>query len=330
MVTQQAAADAMANPPVVEVVDLNIAFRVDGHQRRIVRDVNFAIHSGETLGIVGESGCGKTMTSLALLGLVPLGGAVTGEIRLQGRNLVDQTDRDWRSVRGGEVAMIFQEPMSAMNPVMQVGRQIAEVMVLHEGISSKEAQERAVDLLEAVGIPASRQRARDYPHQMSGGMRQRAMIAMALAGSPKVLIADEPTTALDVTIQAQILDLILDLQERTGMAVQFISHNLAVVSEVAHRILVMYAGRGVETAPAERIFAAPLHPYTRGLLATLPDFDHKVDRLFEIPGSIRVNPPKGCGFAARCPLASDECREQEPRLVEVEPGHHVACFKVAA
>ncbi|MET0270411.1 MAG: ABC transporter ATP-binding protein [Sphingomonas sp.] len=317
--------------PLLEVRDLSVAFPAGrGQERRIVRDLSYTLLPGETLGVVGESGCGKTVTSLALLGLVAPPGRVSGAIEMDGRNLLDQHARAWRSMRGRDIAMIFQEPMSAMNPVMTVGRQIGEVIVEHERVSSREAAERAVHLLDAVGIPAPAQRARDYPHQLSGGMRQRAMIAMALACHPRLLIADEPTTALDVTIQAQILDLILRLQEENGMAVQFISHNLAVVSEVAHRILVMYAGRGVELGAADAIFARPLHPYTRGLISTLPSPDEKVARLREIPGSIRLLPDHGCRFAARCPLASEICREAEPEFREIEPGHFAACVKADA
>nr|WP_081858378.1 ABC transporter ATP-binding protein [Pseudorhizobium pelagicum] len=313
---------------LLEVRDLGVSFATKEGRAQVVTGLNYSIGEGETLGIVGESGCGKTMTSLSLMGLVPPGGRVTGEIRFGGRNLVDQSARDWRSLRGRDIAMIFQEPMTAMNPVMTVGRQIAEVLTVHEGLSTASAFDRAVELLEAVGIPSPNQRARDYPHQLSGGMRQRAMIAMALACKPKLLVADEPTTALDVTIQAQILDLILELQEDTGMSVQFITHNLAVVSELAHRILVMYAGRGVENAPAEKIFDNPLHPYTRGLIATLPDPDRKVDQLFVIPGSLRIQPQRGCRFASRCSLASEICAATEPPMLEVETDHFVACHKV--
>jgi oligopeptide/dipeptide ABC transporter ATP-binding protein len=317
--------------PLVQVRDLSVAFPVGrAGERQIVRDLSYDLFAGETLGVVGESGCGKTMTSLALLGLVAKPGRVTGAIEMDGRDLLQQGTREWQGLRGREVAMIFQEPMSAMNPVMRVGRQIAEVLTEHEDISARAAADRAVELLDAVGIPAPAQRARDYPHQLSGGQRQRAMIAMALACHPEVLIADEPTTALDVTIQAQILDLILQLQEENGMAVQFISHNLAVVSEVAHRILVMYAGRGVELGSADAIFAKPLHPYTRGLISTLPSPHEKSERLREIPGSIRMVPSHGCRFAARCPLASDVCREAEPAFRELEPGHFVACVKAEA
>ncbi|MGO4855620.1 ABC transporter ATP-binding protein [Phaeovulum sp. W22_SRMD_FR3] len=315
--------------PLLQVRDLGVAFPArGGAETSVVTGLSYEIAAGETLGIVGESGCGKTMTSLSLMGLVPGSGRVTGEVLFNGRNLLAQSDREWRALRGADVAMIFQEPMTAMNPVMKVGVQIAEVLQVHEKLSARAGFERAVELLEAVGIPAPRHRAGDYPHQLSGGMRQRAMIAMALACRPKLLVADEPTTALDVTIQAQILDLILELQEDTGMAVQFITHNLAVVSELAHRILVMYAGRGVEYAPAEQIFANPLHPYTRGLIETLPDPYRKVERLHVIPGSLRVQPRQGCRFASRCRLATEECRITEPMMREVEPDHFVACLKV--
>jgi len=328
--SEKVASEAMKIKPLLSVRDLFVSFPSKGGAKsNVVGGLSYEIAEGETLGIVGESGCGKTMTSLALMGLIPGNGEVGGSIHFDGRNLVDQTQRQWRQLRGREIAMIFQEPMTAMNPVMTVGAQIAEVLNVHEGLGKRPAFERAVELLESVGIPSARRRADDYPHQLSGGMRQRAMIAMALACRPKLLVADEPTTALDVTIQAQILDLILELQENSGMAVQFISHNLAVVSELAHRIMVMYAGRGVETAPSERIFANPLHPYTRGLIETLPSPDRKVERLPVIRGSIRVLPKQGCRFASRCPLASEECLTAEPELREVEPGHHVACIKVA-
>lgn len=317
---------APVRAPLLEVRDLEVAFG----DRKIVQGLNYRIDQGETLGVVGESGCGKTMTSLALLGLIPGRGRPSGEINFAGNNLLAQSAGQWRDMRGRDVAMIFQEPMTAMNPVMKIGRQIAEVLVAHERMSARTAMGQAIDLLDAVGIPSAAQRAEDYPHQLSGGQRQRAMIAMALACKPKLLVADEPTTALDVTIQAQILDLILELQEDTGMAVQFISHNLAVVSEVSHRILVMYAGRGVECAPSEKIFSDPLHPYTRGLIATQPTPEIKVDRLYEIPGSLRLQPLQGCRFASRCALASDICREAEPEFREVEPDHFVACVKAFA
>ncbi|MTD22103.1 ATP-binding cassette domain-containing protein [Pseudomonas sp. CCM 7891] len=321
---------AATKKTLLMVKDLYVSFPTKGAEKAtVVNGLSYEISEGETLGVVGESGCGKTMTSLSLMGLVPGRGEVTGEINFNGRNLLEQTEKQWREVRGRDLAMIFQEPMSAMNPVMTVGQQIAEVLQVHEGLSKRSGVDRAVELLTAVGIPSPLRRARDYPHQLSGGMRQRAMIAMALACRPKLLVADEPTTALDVTIQAQILDLILELQEDTGMAVQFITHNLAVVSELAHRILVMYAGRGVEYATSEQIFDNPLHPYTRGLIETLPDPDKKVERLHVIQGSLRVQSRQGCRFAPRCTLATDECRVIEPPMLEVEPNHYVACLKVA-
>ena len=292
---------------------------------------SYTLSAGRTLGVVGESGCGKSMTALALMGLVPSPGRVQGSIRFQGRELVGQSEADWRKLRGEGVAMVFQEPMTALNPVMQVGHQIAEVMVLHRNEGWRQAESEAVGLLEAVGINSPKERAVSYPHQLSGGMRQRAMIAMALACEPALLVADEPTTALDVTIQAQILDLMLDLQDRIGMAIQFISHNLAVVSEVAHEIIVMYAGRVVERAASEQLFAHPLHPYTLGLIATLPNPDHRVARLPVIPGGVPdLVSPGGCRFADRCVRGDASCRAAEPVLEELEPGHFVACFKAAA
>ncbi len=294
----------------------------------MVAGVDFEIGAGRTLGIVGESGCGKSVTSLALMGLVPSPGRVSGSVIFRGRELIGQSEADWRKLRGDGVAMVFQEPMSALNPVMPVGRQIAESVVIHRGESWRGAESAAVGLLEAVGINSPKQRAASYPHQLSGGMRQRAMIAMALACEPALLIADEPTTALDVTIQAQILDLMLDLQERTGMAMQFISHNLAVVSEVAHEICVMYAGRIVERAPADALFADPLHPYTQGLIATVPDPEHRVARLPVIPGGVpTLVSGQGCRFADRCTRGDAGCRAAEPELVTYAPGHAAACFK---
>ncbi|OBZ97284.1 peptide ABC transporter ATP-binding protein [Pararhizobium polonicum] len=313
---------------MLAVKDLKVSFPGPQGPVNIVRRLSYQIPRGETLGIVGESGCGKTMTSLALLGLVAGGGKVEGTIDFGNRDLAKFDQRQWQTVRGREIAMIFQEPMTAMNPVMSVGRQIAEVLVKHEKIGKAAAHGRAIDLLAQVGIPSPARRAEDYPHQLSGGMRQRAMIAMALACRPKLLIADEPTTALDVTIQAQILDLMLTLQEDAQMSIQFISHNLAVVSEVAHAIMVMYAGKAVEYAPADELFDNPLHPYTQGLIQTLPDPDKRVERLYVIPGRVTTDIAAGCRFARRCPFADDVCRAVEPELLEVSPGHQVACHKV--
>jgi oligopeptide/dipeptide ABC transporter ATP-binding protein len=319
--------------PLVEVRDLRVAFPRPGGPREVVAGINYSIPAGRTLGVVGESGCGKSMTSLALMGLVPSPGMVGGSIRFDGQELVGQSEHAWQKLRGERIAMVFQEPMTALNPVMKVGHQIAEALVLHRADTGwKSAEDQAVGLLDAVGINSPRERARAFPHQLSGGMRQRAMIAMALACEPALLIADEPTTALDVTIQAQILDLMIDLQERIGMAIQFISHNLAVVSEVAHEIIVMYAGRVVERAPAEMLFAQPLHPYTAGLIATLPDPDHRVARLPVIPGGVPNLDASvtGCRFADRCRRGDSGCRRAEPALEELAPGHYVACFKAGS
>ncbi len=317
---------------LLEVAGLSVSFPRTGGRRRVVAGISFSLDAGRTLGVVGESGCGKSVTALALMGLVPSPGTVAGAIRFDGRELIGQPAAAWRALRGKDIAMVFQEPMTALNPVMTVGRQIAEALVLHrDGMGWHEGEREAVGLLEAVGINSPRERARAYPHQLSGGMRQRAVIAMALACEPRLLIADEPSTALDVTIQAQILDLMLDLQDRTGMAIQFISHNLAVVSEIAHEIIVMYAGRIVERAPAEELFARPLHPYTLGLIATLPDPGRRVARLPVIPGGVPdLDTGGGCRFADRCPRAEPSCREAEPEAVERAPGHLVACFKVSA
>jgi len=314
---------------LLEVSGLRVAFPRAGGRREVVAGVSYSIAPGRTLGVVGESGCGKSITALAMMGLVPPPGNVAGSIRFEGRELVGQPEAAWRRLRGAQAAMVFQEPMTALNPVMPVGRQIAEVLVLHRQTAWRAAEDEAVGLLEAVGINSPQERAQAYPHQLSGGMRQRAMIAMALACEPKLLIADEPTTALDVTIQAQILDLLLDLQARIGMAIQFISHNLAVVSEIAHDIIVMYAGRVVERASAEMLFAQPLHPYTLGLIATLPNPGRRMSRLPVIPGAVPTLDAGlvGCRFANRCTRGDAGCRQAEPPLEELEPGHFVACFK---
>ena len=314
---------------VLAVDNLSVGFPAPGGMRQVVAGIGFGVPAGRTLGVVGESGCGKSMTALAVMGLVPPPGVVAGSIRVEGREMLGQPSAMWRHLRGERVAMVFQEPMTALNPVMTVGRQIAEVMVLHQQLSWKQAGARAVETLADVGITSPRERAAAYPHQLSGGMRQRAMIAMALACRPALLIADEPTTALDVTIQAQILDLMLGLQDEIGMAIQFISHNLAVVSEVAHEIIVMYAGRVVERAPAEALFADPLHPYTLGLIATLPDPARRAAELPVIPGGVPNLDSAflGCRFADRCPRGDASCRRAEPPLEQLAPGHWAACFK---
>jgi peptide/nickel transport system ATP-binding protein len=304
---------------------------------KAVDDVTFSVHAGETLAIVGESGCGKTMTSLSLMRLVPSppGRIVGGSIRLGGKDLATLSEAQMRDVRGNEISMIFQEPMTSLNPVMTIGKQIAETVRLHQDLSKSAAMAKAIDMLRLVKIPEPVQRAKEYPHQLSGGMRQRAMIAMALACNPRVLIADEPTTALDVTIQAQILDLILDLQKTLGTAVILITHDLAVVAETAQRVIVMYAGKKVEEAEVEELFGKPLHPYTHGLLASIPHLeviggDAVVanGRLKEIPGMVPAltNLPPGCTFAPRCAFADDRCRAIAPDYEEKRPGHWASCW----
>ncbi len=327
--TGAAAAPSHAPPPALTVRNLAVEFATDEGPVRAVDDIAYELAAGRTLGVVGESGCGKSVTALALLRLVPPPGRIAaGEIALEGVELMALDEAGMRAVRGARIAMIFQEPMTALNPVYAVGEQIAETYRLHRGLSRAEAREAAIGMLERVGIPAPAARARDYPHQLSGGMRQRAMIAMALACGPALLIADEPTTALDVTVQAQIVDLMLEMQDSLGMAIQFISHNFGVVSEVADEIMVMYAGRIVEHGPAAELLANPLHPYTRALLAAVPQLGRR-GPLEAIPGSVpplHALPP-GCRFANRCPLAGDDCRAAEPKLAEVAPGRLVACIK---
>jgi len=305
---------------------------------KAVDDVSFAVRQGDTLAIVGESGCGKTMTALSLLRLVPNppGRIVAGSIKIDGKDLVTLDEAEMRDIRGNEISMIFQEPMTSLNPVMTIGNQISETIRLHEDVSKSAAMEKAIAMLRMVRIPEPVQRAKEYPHQLSGGMRQRAMIAMALSCNPRVLIADEPTTALDVTIQAQILDLILDLQKRLGTAVVLITHDLAVVAETAHHVIVMYAGKKVEEADVEELFGAPLHPYTHGLLASIPQLaviggdtvGEANGRLKEIPGLVPAltNLPPGCSFAPRCPFADDRCRSFYPPYEQKRPGHWAACW----
>jgi len=295
---------------------------------RAVDGVSFAIERGEVLGLVGESGCGKSVTSLAIMRLVPPPGRVVGgRIRFEGDDLLAKDEEAMRRVRGARIAMVFQEPMTSLNPVFTIGDQIAAAVLAHKGGRRRAAWERAVDMLDQVQVPSPGARARDYPHQLSGGLRQRAMIALALAPGPELLIADEPTTALDVTIQAQILDLLRRLQAERGMAVLLITHDLGVVAELCHRVAIIYAGRIVEMAPVDTIFATPLHPYTRGLLRCLPHPSRFGEPLSSIDGA----PPDlrqvqgGCRFAPRCPLVVESCRRTEPPLVERKPRHHVAC-----
>ncbi len=304
---------------------------------KAVDDVEFTVAAGETLAIVGESGCGKSMTALSLMRLIPEppGRIVAGSVKLAGRDLLTLSEKEMRGVRGNDISMIFQEPMTSLNPVMTIGKQISEALILHRDMNKAAAMKRAIEMLDLVKIPEPVQRAREYPHQLSGGMRQRAMIAMALACNPKVLIADEPTTALDVTIQAQILELILELQREFGTAVILITHDLGVVAETAHRVIVMYAGRKVEEAEVGELFARPLHPYTQGLMASIPRLDllrgaarADTDRLQEIPGIVPplFALPKGCAFAARCSQVTDICRSERPAYERKRPGHWAACW----
>jgi oligopeptide/dipeptide ABC transporter ATP-binding protein len=298
---------------------------------RIVDGLSFTLDAGKTLGVVGESGCGKSMTALALMGLVPSPSTLGGSLRLAGREILSLPEEERRRLRGKRMAMIFQEPMTALNPVVTVGTQIGEMLVVHEGLDAAAAERRAVALLDRVGIAEAAERARAYPHQLSGGMRQRVMIAIAIACRPALLIADEPTTALDVSVQAQILDLLLELQRDEGMAMVFISHNLGVISEMADEIMVMYAGRAVEHGPAQEVLRAPAHPYTAGLISTIPDIAHRVDVLPVIAGGVpdmRRRAP-GCAFAPRCPRVIAACGLAVPALVPVGCGHEAACIRAA-
>jgi peptide/nickel transport system ATP-binding protein len=316
------------SPPMLAVENLQTRFYTRAGMVKAVDGVSFTLGRGETLAIVGESGCGKSVTALSLMRLVadPPGRIVGGSVRLEGTELLALDEAAMRRVRGKLVSMIFQEPMSSLNPIMTIGRQIGESLELHEGLSRRAALARSVGLLQLVGIPEPVQRAREYPHQLSGGMRQRAMIAMALACRPRVLIADEPTSALDVTIQAQILELIGRLQRELGTAMIMITHDLGVVAETAERVIVMYAGRKVEEAAVGELFARPLHPYTRGLMDSIPR--RAAVRLQEIPGMVPAlsNLPPGCAFAPRCPQASAKCRAMNIPYEEKRPGHWAACL----
>ena len=303
---------------LLELRGLCTYFYSDEGEARAVDGVNYALLKGETLGVVGESGCGKSVTALSIMRLIPdpPGRTVGGEILFDGRDLVKVSEAEMRRIRGNEISMIFQEPMTALNPVYTVGDQIMETVMLHQGLSREKARAHAVDMLEKVGIPSPAKRVDEYPHQMSGGMRQRVMIAMAMACNPRLLIADEPTTALDVTIQAQILDLIRGLQEEEHMSVLLITHDLGVVAETAHHVAVMYAGKVVEYATAEELFGRPRHPYTIGLFRSLPDLAQPGERLQTIPGIVpsAFRFPSGCRYRTRCPIAREECARSEPPL----------------
>lgn len=314
---------------LLEVKNLKTQFRIKGGTVNAVNGIDFEVEKGEVLAIVGESGSGKSVTSLSILGLIPdpPGKIVDGQILFKGEDLLKKTKREMKDIRGKEISMIFQEPMTSLNPVFTIERQITETILRHENVTKKEALERAVKMLELVGIPSPEKRVKEYPHQMSGGMRQRIMIAMALACNPELLIADEPTTALDVTIQAQILDLMLNLKNKLNTSILLITHDLGVVAEAADKVVVMYCGKIVEKSNVQDIFEKPLHPYTEGLLKSIPKIEDKEEKLFMIPGMV-PNPlkmPKGCAFSTRCSKCMDICREKEPELIETE-GRLVSCF----
>ena len=316
--------------PLLEVKELKTIFKTGRGIAKAVDGVSFHINKGETLALVGESGCGKSVTSLSILRLIqePPGKIAGGEILYNGRDLLKLSKKEMRKVRGNEISMIFQEPMTSLNPLFTVGNQIREALHLHQGMKKTEAQLKSVEMLELVGIPAPEERVNNYPHEMSGGMRQRVMIAMALACNPHLLIADEPTTALDVTIQAQILDLIKDLRKKLKMSLLLITHDFGIVAEMADRVGVMYSGKIVEYGNLKDLFYRPKHPYTVGLLNSIPGTEKKGERLNTIPGNVPdlLNMPMGCNFQDRCPLVSDQCKKDDPKLIEVSKEHFARCW----
>lgn len=322
----------MEKKPVLEIKNLRTSFRTDDGELIAVDDVSFSVNAGQTVGVVGESGCGKSVTALSAMRLIPNppGKIIGGQILFNGENLLDLPIQEMRRIRGNKISMIFQEPMTSLNPVFTIGDQIMESIILHQKLSSKDAHAKAIEMLKLVGIPAPEKRVDEYPHQLSGGMRQRVMIAMALSCNPSVLIADEPTTALDVTIQAQILDLLRSLREKLGMAVVLITHDLGVVAEVCDYVVVMYAGKVIEQGTVQDIFSRPSHPYTRGLLNSIPSHSTivKKGRLETIPGLVPnlLRLPKGCRFQDRCSKKQDKCSSAEPVLELVGAGHSAACF----
>jgi peptide/nickel transport system ATP-binding protein len=317
---------------LLEIRNLQTHFLTQDGINRAVDGVSFSVEAGETLAVVGESGCGKSVTANSILRLIPEPpGKIAGEILFEGRNLLALSDKQMRAVRGNDIGMIFQEPMTSLNPVLTIGKQLGETLRLHQGLSRSDAEKRGIEVMKLVGIPEPERRMRSYPHQLSGGMRQRVMIAIALACNPKLLIADEPTTALDVTIQAQILDLMRDLKVRVGAAIILITHDLGVVAEVADRVVVMYAGRKVEEAGVTDLFRTPMHPYTRGLMGAVPklgsSLEGGVQRLTEIPGLVPSLKKRieGCVFASRCPIVQDVCRSVAPAFEQKAAGHSAAC-----
>jgi oligopeptide/dipeptide ABC transporter ATP-binding protein len=325
-------AERLTTQPLLELRELRTYFDTEDGTVKAVDGVNLSIGKGETLGIVGESGCGKSVTAFSIMRLIPdpPGRIAGGQIVFEGTDLVRLPEQEMRRIRGNRISMIFQEPMTSLNPVFTVGDQIAETIMLHQGKTAEEARQMTLDMLRLVNIPSPEKRIDNYPHEMSGGMKQRVMIAMALVCRPALLIADEPTTALDVTIQAQILDILRRLQAEIGMSIWFITHDLGVIAELAHHVAVMYAGKVVERADVKTLFAKPRMPYTKGLFRSLPHTSRGAKRLETIPGSV-PNPlelPLGCRFQTRCQYVIDDCKRIEPGLVEVEPGHAVACLRV--
>ena len=318
------------NNCLLSIQNLSTHFFTEGGTVKAVDGLDLAVSAGETLGIVGESGCGKSMTALSILRLIPTppGRIVDGRIFFHGVNLLELTDSEMRKIRGKEISMIFQDPMTSLNPVFTIGDQLCETIRFHLKLSKKEALNRSVELLKTVGIPSAESRIKDYPHQLSGGMRQRVMIAIALSCEPKLVLADEPTTALDVTIQSQILDLIQDLKEKTHTAIILITHNLGVVAETAQRVAVMYAGRIYECAKSDDLFENALHPYTKGLMQSIPSIETRLNHLYVIPGVVPslLKLPAGCKFFSRCKDAWDKCQKQEPRLIEAGREHYVRCW----
>lgn len=317
---------------LLEVRNLKTYFYTDDGVAKAVDDVSFDLDKGETLGLVGESGCGKSVSALSIMRLIPdpPGKVVGGEILFKGKNILKLTEKEMQDIRGNDIGMIFQEPMTSLNPVFTCGDQIEEAIILHQKLSKDAAKEKAIEMLKLVGIPAPDQRYGEYPHQLSGGMRQRIMIAMALSCNPEILIADEPTTALDVTVQAQILELINKLQKELGMGVIMITHDLGVIAEVSTRVAVMYASKVAEYGNVNQIFYNPKHPYTIGLLNSIPKLNKRKGRLSTIEGTVPppTSYPKGCHFCTRCSFVIDKCWNEEPPLVEIEPGHTAACWRV--
>jgi len=320
----------MSSKDQLAVKNLHVGFQYKKSFTKIIDGINFSVKKGETLCIVGESGCGKSLTSLSIMGLLPKTGKISeGEILFDGQDLTGLNEKQMSKIRGNEISMIFQEPMTSLNPVHKIGRQISESIVLHQKLSKKQAEEKAIDMLTLVGIPSPEKRIHQYPHELSGGMRQRVMIAMALSCNPKLLIADEPTTALDVTIQAQILELMNKLKTELDMSIIMITHDLGVVSEIADKVLVMYAGKVVEYSDVKTLFANPQHPYTQGLIESIPKLNEEQDELPVIKGSVPSpdEMPKGCRFSTRCPYATNSCFVEVPPMISGEADHQVHCWK---